>query len=108
MIKYILVAVLMVLILIGVSGGVDASEHKKLQTTDVICATLAFNAGYDAKGEWYFRNRIEEHFEANKERIRQIVDYTHTVVGDMAEENDAHPVQVYRDVFNDKCMAPFA
>ena len=109
MIKYILVAVLMVLILIGVSGGVDASEHRPPSLgQNVICATLAFNAGYESKGEWYFRNRIEEHFEEHKKYIGQVVQVTHKLVSEMAEEFDEHPVQIYRDVFNDKCMAPFA
>lgn len=108
MIKYILVAVLMVLIMIGVSGGVEAKENVPNLGRDVICATLAFNAGYQDKGEWYFRERIAQHYDEHKVYIKNVVEVTHRLVSQMSEEFDEHPVQIYRDVFNDKCLAPFA
>ena len=107
MTKVLLVFILL-FVMAGISMELNAKENVPNLGKDVICATLAFNAGYQDKGEWYFRNRIAEHYDEHKVYIKNVVTVTHNLVAEMAEEFDEHPVQIYRDVFNDKCLAPFA
>jgi len=104
----VLLTFLLLFVMAGISMELNAKENVPNLGKDVICATLAFNAGYEEKGRWYFDNRIEQHFNEHKKYIGQVVQVTHKLVSEMAVEFDEHPVQIYRDVFNDKCMAPFA
>ena len=107
--KAFLIALLITFLALGISMEMaEASETKQLDTRHVICATLAFNAGYDSKGQWYFRNHIAEFYEVDKARIRLIVDFTHKLVEERAVQSGVHIVQVHRDVFNEKCNMPFA
>jgi len=77
----VLLAILLVLVMMGISYEINA-EEKTYSPYDVVCATLAFNAGYDAEGELFAAN-VEPYFKANERAIRYI---SGQVVQDLAEQ----------------------
>jgi len=77
----VLLAVLLVLVMMGISMEINA-EERTYRPYDVVCATLAFNAGYDEDGE-RFANMVEPYFLANERAIRYI---SGQVVQDLAEQ----------------------
>lgn len=76
----VLLAVLLVLVMMGISMEINA-EEKSYRPYDVVCATLAFNAGYDKDGEMHAA-KVQPYYEANKRAIMYI---SSQVVSDLAE-----------------------
>lgn len=100
----VLLAILLVLVMMGISmeNKAEASEQT-YSPYDVVCATLAFNAGYDAEGE-LFAARVEPYFIANERAIRYI---SGQVVQDLAEQammDDRTLPYVARKAFNYYCV----
>ena len=77
----VLLTFLLLFVMAGISMELNA-EEKTYRPYDVVCATLAFNAGYDADGE-RFAAKVDPYFLSNKDDIMYI---SSQVVQDLAEQ----------------------
>jgi len=98
----VLLAILLVLVMMGISYEISA-EEKAYSPYDVVCATLAFNAGYDKQGQVH-ADRVDPYFEDNKRTIMYI---SQQVVQDLAEQammDDKTLPYVARKAFKHYCV----
>jgi len=83
----VLQAILLVLVMMGISYEISAKELEREDLPrnipfHVICATLAFNAGYEAEGQKH-ADLVDPFYQENKQVIMSI---SHAVVADLGEE----------------------
>lgn len=83
----VLQAILLVLVMMGISYEINAKELEREDLPrnipfHVICATLAFNGGYEEQGQKH-ADRVDPFYQENKQVI---VSISHAVVEDLAEE----------------------
>ena len=82
MISKTLLAAAILLFIFVVTTVANAEEVVTYERQDVVCATLAYNAGYDEKGQEY-ADRVDPYYVENKQAIMAI---SHETISNLAEE----------------------